>query len=107
MRGTECLSHAARVGADHDVGEIENLRRRPIVHLEPHDGGVGEILVEVEDVSYVGAAPTVDRLIVVADNADISMLAAEQLDQLVLRTVGVLVLVHQYVFETPTIALEL
>src|SRR4051794_21056616 len=107
MRGTERLSHAPRVGADHDVGEIENLWRRAIVLLEPHDDSVGEIFVEVEDVADVRAPPTVDRLIVVADHADIPMLAAEELDQLVLRAIGVLIFVYQDVFEAAAVALEL
>ena len=89
----------AGVGADDDIRQIEDLRRRAIVLLEPHDRGVGKILVEVEDVADVGAAPSVDRLIVVADDADVAVLAAEELDQLVLRAIGVLVLVDEDVLE--------
>ena len=61
---------------------------------------VGKILVEVEDVPDVGAAPAVDRLVVVADDADVAVLAGEQLHELVLRAVGVLVLVDEDVAGT-------
>ena len=98
------LPMRAGVGADHRIRQVEDLRRRAIVLLEPNDGGVREILVEVEDVPNVGAAPAVDRLIVVADDADVAVLAAEQLDQLVLRAVGVLILVDEDVAKALAIA---
>ena len=46
MRGAQRLAHAPGVGADHDVRQIENLRRRPIVLLEPDDRGVGKSLLK-------------------------------------------------------------
>ena len=72
---------------------------RAVVLLEPHDVRVGEVLLEVEDVADVGAAPAVDRLVVVADDHQVAVPAAEQLHELVLRAVGVLVLVDEHVAE--------
>ena len=107
VRRAQRLAHALRVRADHDVGQLENLRRRAIVLLEAHDRGVGKVLVEVEDVPNVGAAPAVDRLIVVADDAHVAVAAAEQLDQLVLRAIRVLILVDEDVPKALTILREL
>ncbi len=42
-----------------------------VVALEPDDLGAGEILLEAQDVVHLGAAPAVDRLVVVADAADV------------------------------------
>ena len=58
---------------------------------------LGKSLLELEDVADVGAAPTVDGLVFVADDADVARGAGKQLHQLVLRAVGVLVLVDEQV----------
>ena len=47
----------------------------------------------------VGAAPLVDRLVGVADDAEVAVRRREPLDQQVLRPVGVLILVHHHVAE--------
>jgi 4-diphosphocytidyl-2C-methyl-D-erythritol kinase len=66
--------------------------------------GPGEVLLELEDVLDVGAAPAVDGLVFIADHADVAVRAGEQLHQLVLRAVGVLVLVDQQVFVAAVVA---
>jgi hypothetical protein len=70
------------------------------------DLGAGEISFEFENVSEVGAAPTVDRLVVVADHADVSVAGSQGLHHQVLRTVRVLVLVDQDVAKAVAIARE-
>ena len=53
-------------------------------------------MLEVEDVLQVGAAPFVNRLVGVADDAQIAVPAGEALNEQVLRPVRVLVFVdHQ------------
>ena len=54
----------------------------------------------------VRPAPAVDGLIVVADHAEVALLAREQAHQFVLRSVGVLILVHQYVVKAVSIIVE-
>ena len=61
---------------------------------------VGIVLAKVEDVAHVGAAETVDRLVVVADHHDVAVLRGQLVHEHVLRAVGVLVLVHQHVAES-------
>ena len=73
------------------------LRRRAVVRLEGDDPRAREVLVEVEDVLDLGAAPAVDRLVLVADGAERLRALAEELDEGVLRGVRVLVLVDQEV----------
>ncbi len=80
---------------DDDRSSFEDDLRGAVILLEADGFGVGEILLELEDVADVGAAPGVDALVLVAHHADVLVLAAEQLHQLVLGAVGVLVFVDE------------
>ena len=94
--GPQPLFLAVAVAADDRRCGIEDHLGRSVVLLEPHRRGVGKIVLEVEDVAQVGAAPLVDRLIRIADNGEILVDAGELLDQQILRPVGVLVLVDHH-----------
>ena len=93
--GGEGLPDPAAVLGDDPVGGVEHDLGGAVVLLQPHQLGAREILEEVLHVAHVGAAPAVDGLVVVADGADVAV-RAQQADQLVLRPVGVLELVHQH-----------
>ena len=67
--------------------------------------GVGEVVLELEDVADVGAAEAVDRLIGVTDDHQVAMLLGQQLEPPVLGVVGVLVLVDEHVSEALGVAL--
>ena len=67
--------------------------------LQPHDIGVGVVAFEVEDIADVGAAKFIDRLVVVADHANIAVVGRELTAQQILGLVGILVLVDEQVFE--------
>ena len=60
---------------------------------------LGKSRSKVEDIAEIGAAPTVDRLILVAHHADVAVLLGKQAHQLVLAAVGVLILVDHDVVE--------
>ena len=85
---------------DHGVGGVEHHLGGAIVLLEPDHAGPGEVALEVAHVPHLGAAPAVDGLVVIADREDVAV-AAEEANQLVLRPVGVLELVHQQEVEAP------
>ena len=103
--GPQLLAHLVAVVRDHRVGRREDRLRRAVVLLELDDVGVGEVVLEVEDVADVGAAEAVDRLRVVADDGEVAPLARQQRQPAVLRVVGVLVLVDQHVAEGLLVAL--
>jgi hypothetical protein len=52
-------------------GGGEDMAGRAVVALQPDDLGAGKIMLEAQDVVDLGAAPAIDRLVVVADAADV------------------------------------
>ena len=85
---------------------VQDQLRGAVVLLELHDGRRRVVALEVEDVAYVGAAPAVDRLVVVTDDAQILVRGGEALDPQILRPVGVLVLVHVEIAPAVLVALQ-
>ena len=94
---------AAAVAADHAPRGVQDHLRGTVVAFQAHHGGVGEVLLEIQDVADVGAAPLVDGLVRVAHHAQVAV-RRKLPDQLVLRAVRVLVLVHHDVAELCAVA---
>ena len=92
--GPQPLLLAIAVLANHGGGRVENHLRRAIVPLELHRHRFGVVALEVEDVLHVGAAPLVDRLVGIADDAEVAVDLRDAPDEHVLRAIRVLVLVH-------------
>ena len=84
---------------DHGVRRLENRVRRAVVLLERDRACLGEVALELQDVADVGATEGVDRLVGIADRADVVMVLGEELQQAVLRVIRVLVLVDEDVPE--------
>jgi hypothetical protein len=62
-----------------------------------------KVVLEIQNVLDVRAAPAINRLIFVAHHADIAVRFRQQPHQLVLAAVGVLILVDHHVAEPPVI----
>ena len=116
--GPQALVLAAGVVGDDRVGGGQDGLGRAVVLLEHDRRRVGEVLLEVHDVADVGAAERVDRLVGVTDDhqlaglvaravAALEVVAAELVDQGVLRVVGVLVLVDEHVPEPAAVVLRM
>ena len=97
--GPQCLAKAAFIVGDQAGGRAEDVGRGAVVRLQPYDARAGEVLLEAQDVVDLRPAPAIDRLVVVANAADIAVALRQQPEPQVLRHVGVLVLVHQHVLE--------
>src|SRR5205807_10181997 len=67
------LGDAAAVVGDHRVGRPQDCLRGAVVLLELDDPGVGEVVLEVEDVAYVSTAKAVDRLRVVPHDGEVAV----------------------------------
>ena len=72
---------------------VENDLGRPVVAFELDDRDFRKVVLEIENVAEVGAAPLVDRLIRIADDREVAVHLRQAPDQQVLRPVRVLVLV--------------
>ena len=73
--GPELLGLALGVVLDHRVRRGQDVARRPVVLRHHEHGGVGVVALEVEHVLDRRAAPRVDALVGVADDADVAVAA--------------------------------
>src|SRR5680860_1126024 len=71
-----------------------------VVPLEPDDLGARKVGLESEDIIDLRAPPAIDRLVVVADAANIAVALGEQAEPQILRDVRILIFVHQHIEET-------
>ena len=103
--GPQVLALALDVVRHHRRRGLQDVLRRAVVLLQADDAGLGKVLLELQDVADVGAAPGVDALVLIADRADVVLAARQHAHQLVLRAVGVLILVNQDVAVAAVVAL--
>ncbi len=101
----QILALALRVARDDRGCCFQDDLRGAVVLLQANGLRFGKVFLELEDVADVRTAPAVDALVLVSNNANIVMIAGEKLHQLVLRTVGVLVLVDHDVAEAAVVTL--
>ena len=105
LRREQVLFDAVAVFCDQRVRRRQNLRRGTVV-FHHYDGlHVWKDLVEIQQILDVRAAPGVDRLVRVAHDEEVAVIAAQHLHQLVLQRVDILKLVDHDVFE-PLLPLE-
>jgi len=94
----EFLLILADIAADAGVGQGENLRRRPVVHLELEGLGAWVAVGKLQNVVVVGAAKRIDALAIVAHHHEVSTVGLrEGLDDLALDGEQVVV-VHRVGF---------
>ena len=85
--------------ADQAIGGVQDRMGRTVVVLEADDFRVGKEALKFENVCRFRTAPPVDRLVVVADHADMEGCANELLEQTHLERVGVLELIDRHARE--------
>src|SRR4029077_7357102 len=76
--GPQGLAEPPTVLRDHSRGCAEDMRSRAVVLLEPSNRGTREIGLEPQDVTDLGTTPAVDRLVIVADAAQVAALLGQQ-----------------------------
>ena len=101
--GEEALGFALGVVGDDRIGRRQDIAQRPVVLLQLHHLRVRVIVLELQDVADVGAAPGIDGLVVVAHHHDVSAEPRQKRRDGVLGPVRVLVLIHQHVGEAALI----
>ena len=106
LLGPQGLAEPAGILGDQAGGGGEDVRGRAVILLEADDLRARKILLEAQDVGHLGAAPGIDRLVVVADAADVLALLGEQAEPEILGLVGVLIFVDEDIFEALLIVFE-
>jgi hypothetical protein len=81
------------------IRRAQDRVRGAVVLLERDHTGAAEVALELEDVADVRSAEGVDRLVGIADDEDVLVLAREQLEEAVLRVIRVLIFVDEHVAE--------
>ena len=76
--GVQRLAETAFVEGDEMRCGGEDMSGGAVIALEPDDLGARKVVLEAQDVVDLGAAPAVDRLIVVADAADVGRAGCDQ-----------------------------
>ena len=99
LLGVERLAEPGGIPRDHRIGGVQDVSGRAEVLLEPHLDGMGKIAAETPDVADIGAAPGIDRLVVVADHEHLPVPASQQPQPGVLGVVHVLVFVGEHAVE--------
>ena len=93
------LAQPSLVGGDQAGGGAQDHGGGAVIALQPHHPGAGKVALEAQDVFHFGAAPAIDRLVVIAHDADVARRRGQQLQPEILHHIGVLILVHQHVAE--------
>ncbi len=88
------------------VRRAKDVAGRAVILLQTNGLRAGEIIEEALDVLYLGPAPAVDRLVIVADNHHLTGIARQQTNPGVLNVVGILEFVHQDVSKPLAIVLQ-
>ena len=97
--GPEGLALAAHVVLDDTVGSVQNISGGAIVLFQTDRFCPGENFLKVEDIFNRSTAEFVDRLVIVANDADVVGATRQQPHQMELRNARVLVLVHDDIAE--------
>ncbi len=94
-------AHGVQFAAGHQAARGDGGQRASHDHLagavvpgQVHQPGRGEVLLEAQEETHVGAAEGVDGLVGIADGAEVPVRRGEQAQQQVLEFVDVLVLVN-------------
>ncbi len=95
----ELFIATGRIAADQLTGGAQYGLGAAVILLQPDDFGVGIIVIEVENIADLGPSPAVDRLIIIADHAEVIFRADQQLHKPILNPVGILKLIDQQVPE--------
>ena len=65
------LAEAVFIGCNQTGGRRENMFRGAVIALEANDFRAGKIRFKAQDIIDLCSAPTVNRLVIIANNADI------------------------------------
>ena len=75
-RGIKRLAQPAFIARDDPGRRRQNMTRRPVILFQPDNGRPRKIAFKLQDVANLGPAPAIDRLVVIADAAQVAVRSA-------------------------------
>src|SRR5262249_28226239 len=93
--GKKRLAEPSLVMRDEPGGGGKDMAGRAVIALKPDDLRARKIALETQDIVDLGAAPAVNRLIVIADAAEIFPPLGKQPQPQILRRICVLIFVNE------------
>ncbi len=99
------LPSAFRCG-DQPRRRAEDVGSGAIIFFEPYDLRAGKIFLKTQDVADFRAAPAIDGLILIADDANVFVFLREQAQPQILRDVRVLIFIHQKIVKAVLVLFE-
>src|ERR1700730_16791942 len=91
--GEEGFAKPALIMRDQARRDREDMPARAVIALEPNDFRARKIVLETQNCAAPGAPPAIDRLIVIANAADVLAPLREQPQPQILGGVGVLIFI--------------
>ena len=104
--GPQPLVLSGRIVPDHRVRRIQNRLRGAVILLQLDHLRLRKYLFKIQDIADIRPSELINRLIVVADHAEISVLLRQEPYQLKLSRIGVLIFIHADITKTLLIAVE-
>ena len=99
----EILLFTMRVIFDNRISRCQNGFGRAIILLQHNGFGIRIILLKIHNIANISTTPTIDGLIRITYYAKIAIAPSQQGCQLILGTIGILILIHQNITETALI----
>ena len=97
--GPEGLPLPVLVFLDNRIGRAQDIAGGAVILFQPDDRAAGELMLKIQDIFNGGPPEFVNALVVVPHHAEVPRTGGQHADELVLRMVGILVLVHHQVAE--------
>ena len=91
---------------DNSVGCIKDLLCRSVVLLKLDNCSIRIYLLEIKDISDVGASESIDTLVIITYNAEVAVFVCQESDELKLCIVGILILIHHDIAESLLIRIK-
>ena len=88
------------------IGSIQNIPGRAVILLQFDNDSIRIIIFKFKDIPYIRAAPAVYALVIITDHAKIPAFSCQQSQQLILCTVGILILIDHDIPEASAIDLQ-
>ncbi len=102
----EILFFSVSVVLHEVVGSFQNSPGGAIISLQLHQDRIRKVRLKPGKYAGLGAAKSIDALIIVANHGDVAVYRGQEPDELILRSVDILVLIDQHILELAGITVQ-